>query len=88
MNRYTETTYFMQKDSRKFGTLNYSPYLCCQKETAQAFEKKLYSCNTFLAVSMLKLPLRATFLPIRLALSGIFCIFAAKTSRLFNPFTI
>lgn len=78
----------MQKDSRKFGTLNYSPYLCCQKETAQAFEKKLYSCNTFLAVSMLKLPLRATFLPIRLALSGIFCIFAAKTSRLFNPFTI
>lgn len=25
----------MQKDSRKFGTLNYSPYLCRQKETAQ-----------------------------------------------------
>ena len=42
----------------------------------------------FLALSMLKLPLRATFLPIHLALSGIFCIFAAKTSRLFNPFTI
>ena len=41
-----------------------------------------------LALSMLKLSFRATFLPIRLALSGIFCIFAAKTSRLFNPFTI
>ena len=88
MNRYTETAYFMQKDSGKFGTLNYSPYLCRQKETAQAFEKKLYSCNTFLAVSMLKLLFRATFLLIRLALSGIFCIFAAKTSRLFYPFTI
>lgn len=25
----------MQKDSRKFGTLNYSPYLCRQKETAE-----------------------------------------------------
>lgn len=23
----------MQKDSRKFGTLNYSPYLCCQKDS-------------------------------------------------------
>ena len=78
----------MQKDSGKFGTLNYSPYLCRQKETAQAFEKKLYSCNTFLALNILKLPLRATFLPVHLALSGIFCIFAAKTSRLFNPFTI
>lgn len=88
MNRYTETAYFMQKDSGKFGTLNYSPYLCRQKETAQAFEKKLYSCNTFLAASMLKKPLKATFSPIHLALSGIFCIFAAKTSRLFNPFTI
>ena len=41
-----------------------------------------------MAASMLKKPLRATFLPIRLALSGIFCIFAAKTSRLFNPFII
>lgn len=39
VNRYAETAYFMQKDSRKFGTLNYSPYLCRQKETAQAFEK-------------------------------------------------
>lgn len=29
----------MQKDSRKFGTLNYSPYLCRQEETAQALEK-------------------------------------------------
>ena len=29
----------MQKDSGKLGTLNYSPYLCRQKETAQAFEK-------------------------------------------------
>lgn len=38
--------------------------------------------NTFLAVSMLKLLLRATFLPIRLALSGIFFIFAAKTSSI------
>ena len=42
----------------------------------------MYSCNTFLALSMLKLPLRATFLPIRLALSGIFCLFAAKTSSI------
>lgn len=45
-------------------------------------------CALKVALNMLKLPLRATFLPIRLALSGIFCIFAAKTSRLFNPFTI
>jgi len=38
VNGYAETAYFMQKDSRKFGTLNYSPYLCRQKETAQVFE--------------------------------------------------
>ena len=31
---------------------------------------------------MLKLPLKATFLPIRLALSGIFYIFAAKYSSI------
>ena len=78
----------MQKDSRKFGTLYYLLYVWRHEETAQAFELKLYSCKAFLALSMLKLLLRATFLPISLALSGIFCIFAAKTSRLFNPFTI
>lgn len=31
-----------------------------------------------LALSILKIPLRANLLPTRLALSGIFCIFAAK----------
>ena len=45
-------------------------------------------CALKVALNVLKLPLRATFLPIRLALSGIFCIFAAKTSRLFNPFCL
>lgn len=35
MNIYTEITFFMQKDSGKFGTLNNSPYLCRQEETAQ-----------------------------------------------------
>ncbi len=35
MNRYTETAYFMQKDSRKFGTLNYLLYVCRQKEAAE-----------------------------------------------------
>ena len=35
-------------------------------------------CALKVALNMLKLPLRATFLPIRLALSDIFCIFAAK----------
>ena len=36
----------------------------------------------FLAASMLKKPLKATFLPIHLALSGIFYIFAAKYSSI------
>lgn len=35
MNRYTETAYFMQKDSRKFDTLYYLLYLCRQEETAE-----------------------------------------------------
>lgn len=35
MNRYTETAYFMQKDSRKFGTLYYLLYVCRQEETAE-----------------------------------------------------
>lgn len=35
VNRYTKTAYFMQKYSRKFGTLNNSLYLCRQEETAQ-----------------------------------------------------
>ena len=39
-------------------------------------------CALKVALNMLKLPLRATFLPIRLALSDIFCIFAAKTSSI------
>lgn len=32
MNRYTETAYFMQKDSRKFGTLYYLLYVCRHEE--------------------------------------------------------
>lgn len=36
----------------------------------------------FLAASMLKKPLKATFLPIHLALSGLFYIFAAKYSSI------
>ena len=35
MNRYTETAYFMQKDSRKFGTLYYLLYVGRQKEAAE-----------------------------------------------------
>lgn len=35
VNRYTETAYFMQKDSRKFGTLYYLLYLCRQEEAAE-----------------------------------------------------
>ena len=35
-----------------------------------------------LALSILKIPLRANLLPTRLALSGIFCIFAAKYSSI------
>ena len=35
MNRYTETAYFMQKDSRKFGTLNYLLYVGRQEEAAE-----------------------------------------------------
>ena len=75
MNRYVETAYFMQKIAEKFGT-NYSLHFVV-RETAQAFEK---SCTLAipLAVSMLKLLLRATFLPIRLALSGIFAYLQPK----------
>lgn len=39
-------------------------------------------CALKVALNMLKLPLRATSLPIRLALSGIFYIFAAKYSSI------
>ena len=35
MNRYTENAYFMQKDSRKFGTFYYLLYVCRQEETAE-----------------------------------------------------
>lgn len=48
----------------------------------------IFSNALKLALSMLKIPLRATLLPIRLALSGIFCIFAAKISYWFNLFII
>lgn len=80
VNRYTETAYFMQKDSRikKPDCTSQIPFSVIPCPI----------CALKVALNMLKLPLRATFLPIRLALSGIFCIFAAKTSRLFNPFTI
>lgn len=80
VNRYTETAYFMQKDSRikKPDCTSQIPFSVIPCSI----------CALKVALNMLKLPLRATFLPIRLALSGIFCIFAAKTSRLFNPFTI
>ena len=80
VNRYTGTAYFMQKDSRikKPDCTSQIPFSVIPCPI----------CALKVALNMLKLPLRATFLPIRLALSGIFCIFAAKTSRLFNPFTI
>ena len=80
VNRYTETAYFMQKDSRikKPDCTSQIPFSVIPCPI----------CALKVALNMLNLPLRATFLPIRLALSGIFCIFAAKTSRLFNPFTI
>lgn len=80
VNRYTETAYFMQKDSsiKKPDCTSQIPFSVIPCPI----------CALKVALNMLKLPLRATFLPIRLALSGIFCIFAAKTSRLFNPFTI
>ena len=35
MNKYTETAYFMQKDSRKFGTLYYLLYVGRQEEAAE-----------------------------------------------------
>ena len=35
VNRYTKTTYFMQKDNRKFGTLYYLLYVCRHEEAAE-----------------------------------------------------
>ena len=35
MNSYAEITCFMQKDSRKFGTLYYLLYVCRQEEAAE-----------------------------------------------------
>ena len=35
MNIYTEITFFMQKDSRKFGTLYYLLYVCRHEEAAE-----------------------------------------------------
>ena len=74
MNRYTETAYFMQKDSRikKPDCTSQIPFSVIPCPI----------CALKVALNMLKLPLRATFLPIRLALSGIFYIFAAKYSSI------
>ncbi len=35
MNRYSQIAYFMQKNSRKFGTLYYLLYVCRQEEAAE-----------------------------------------------------
>ena len=40
--------------------------------------------TNILALSISKIPLRANLLPTRLALSGIFCIFAAKQPNVYS----
>jgi len=64
VNRYTETAYFMQKDSRKFGTLYYSLYLCRQEETV----KKTY-CNIILQMNI-KIPFLKNLPPQQLTVTG------------------
>lgn len=70
VNRYTETAYFMQKDSRikKPDCTSQIPFSVIPCPI----------CALKVALNMLKLPLRATFLPIRLALSGIFVYLQPK----------
>lgn len=74
MNRYAETACFMQKDRgiKKPDCISQIPFSVMPCPI----------CALKVALSMLKLPLRATFLPIRLALSGLFYIFAAKYSSI------
>ena len=74
MNSYAEITCFMQKDSgiKKPDCTSQIPFSVMPCPI----------CALKVALSMLKLPLRATFLPVHLALSGLFYIFAAKTSSI------
>ena len=65
MNRYTETAYFMQKDSRKFGTLYYLLYVCRQEETV----KKTY-CNIILQMNI-KIPFLKNLPPQQLTVAGV-----------------